>query len=482
MLPAVLVVFGVEDLLFVLLGGDVALPLLLTVAVLPAHPAVKVHLQHKEDTHRVSSCCLGGPWWVTRVQVPDWLKTTPPKAHFLLLGSPSSGERWARGPGTLWQEVSLPTRVSVGRMGGQVQTRVPGRINTMRKIREAAKAPGSPAVQDQGAVTPLLHMNGAPTAGQHLCRGRGSTRAGKTPPRGHRPTNFSRNPVLPQMQACGVWAGLPKCPGSESGVTLAKNRFTEGLPWRLRGYDLVLPMQGTWVWSLVGEPGPHMLCSAGERGGGVERTGSQRQVTLTTQQVGVTLLWKPRQYLRKGDETLCAEPGHRGQSPQGSWWAETCPWPGSDWLNSERGQKDQLETRSRVNAYVCVSLKNHAGQKYRLAIDSPRYGDSAWKKTTLVWSLREGWQLGFQPHLWHFIHPTEANMANLTSVEWGWLAQDTLYINPFTFLKHVKASPVKHHRWLMSGWNPETEVRPQEDDKGTRGLGAGWALPGWSSG
>ena len=60
-LPAVLVVFGVEDLLFVLLGGDVALPLLLTVAVLPAHPAVKVHLQRKEDTRRVSSCCLGGP-------------------------------------------------------------------------------------------------------------------------------------------------------------------------------------------------------------------------------------------------------------------------------------------------------------------------------------------------------------------------------------------------------------------------------------
>lgn len=45
MLPAVLVVFGVENLLFVLLRGDVALPLLLTVTVLPTHPAVKVHLQ-----------------------------------------------------------------------------------------------------------------------------------------------------------------------------------------------------------------------------------------------------------------------------------------------------------------------------------------------------------------------------------------------------------------------------------------------------
>ena len=61
MLPAVLVILSVEDLLFVLLGGDVALPLLLTVAVLPAHPAVKVHLQRTEDRSRVSSCCPGGP-------------------------------------------------------------------------------------------------------------------------------------------------------------------------------------------------------------------------------------------------------------------------------------------------------------------------------------------------------------------------------------------------------------------------------------
>lgn len=42
-LPAVLVTFGVENLLLVLLRGDVALPLLLAVTVLPAHPAVEVH-------------------------------------------------------------------------------------------------------------------------------------------------------------------------------------------------------------------------------------------------------------------------------------------------------------------------------------------------------------------------------------------------------------------------------------------------------
>ena len=34
----------------------------------------------------------------------------------------------------------------------------------------------------------------------------------------------------------------------------------------------------------------------------------------------------------------------------------------------------------------------------------------------------------------------------LTSVDLGWSAQDTLYINPFTFLKNVKASAVKHCR------------------------------------
>lgn len=42
-LPAVLVVLSVENLLLVLLGGDVVLPLLLTVTVLPTHPAVEVH-------------------------------------------------------------------------------------------------------------------------------------------------------------------------------------------------------------------------------------------------------------------------------------------------------------------------------------------------------------------------------------------------------------------------------------------------------
>lgn len=44
-LPAVLVVLSVENLLLVLLGGDVVLPLLLTVTVLPTHPAVEVHLK-----------------------------------------------------------------------------------------------------------------------------------------------------------------------------------------------------------------------------------------------------------------------------------------------------------------------------------------------------------------------------------------------------------------------------------------------------
>ena len=44
-LPAVLVILGVENLLLVLLGGDVVLPLLLTVTVLPTHPAVEVHLK-----------------------------------------------------------------------------------------------------------------------------------------------------------------------------------------------------------------------------------------------------------------------------------------------------------------------------------------------------------------------------------------------------------------------------------------------------
>lgn len=51
-LPAVLVTFGVENLLLVLLRGDVALPLLLAVTVLPAHPAVEVHLNGTETRSR----------------------------------------------------------------------------------------------------------------------------------------------------------------------------------------------------------------------------------------------------------------------------------------------------------------------------------------------------------------------------------------------------------------------------------------------
>ena len=45
MLPAILVILSVETLLFVLLGGDMTLPLLLTVTILPTHPAVEVHLK-----------------------------------------------------------------------------------------------------------------------------------------------------------------------------------------------------------------------------------------------------------------------------------------------------------------------------------------------------------------------------------------------------------------------------------------------------
>jgi hypothetical protein len=48
-LPAVLVILSVENLLLVLLRGDVVLPLLLTVTVLPTHPAVEVHLRVQGD-------------------------------------------------------------------------------------------------------------------------------------------------------------------------------------------------------------------------------------------------------------------------------------------------------------------------------------------------------------------------------------------------------------------------------------------------
>ena len=56
----------------------------------------------------------------------------------------------------------------------------------------------------------------------------------------------------------------------------------------------------------------------------------------------------------------------------------------------QREAKKKLEIRSRVNAYICVSLKHHAGQNYRLGTDSPRYGDTAWKETHWTWSLWEG--------------------------------------------------------------------------------------------
>lgn len=43
-LPAVLIIFSMEYFLLMLFRGDVALPLLLTVTVLPTHPAVEIHL------------------------------------------------------------------------------------------------------------------------------------------------------------------------------------------------------------------------------------------------------------------------------------------------------------------------------------------------------------------------------------------------------------------------------------------------------
>lgn len=44
MLPAVLVIFSVENFLFMFFGRNVALPLFLTVAVFATHPAMEVHL------------------------------------------------------------------------------------------------------------------------------------------------------------------------------------------------------------------------------------------------------------------------------------------------------------------------------------------------------------------------------------------------------------------------------------------------------
>lgn len=66
------------------------------------------------------------------------------------------------------------------------------------------------------------------------------------------------------------------------------------------------------------------------------------------------------------------------------------PDPGLTDSIQKEAKKPKLETRSRVNVYICVSLKNHAGQNYRLGLDSPRYGDTAWKKTHWIWSLWEG--------------------------------------------------------------------------------------------
>lgn len=45
MLPAILVIFCMKKFLLVLLRRNVALPLLLTITVLPTHPAVKIRLR-----------------------------------------------------------------------------------------------------------------------------------------------------------------------------------------------------------------------------------------------------------------------------------------------------------------------------------------------------------------------------------------------------------------------------------------------------
>lgn len=49
MLPAVLLILCVEYFLFMLLREDMAMPLLLTITVLAAHPAVEVHLVHRQE-------------------------------------------------------------------------------------------------------------------------------------------------------------------------------------------------------------------------------------------------------------------------------------------------------------------------------------------------------------------------------------------------------------------------------------------------
>lgn len=47
-LPAVLIIFCVENLLFMLFRRNVTLPLFLTITVLPTHPAVEIHLFNSE--------------------------------------------------------------------------------------------------------------------------------------------------------------------------------------------------------------------------------------------------------------------------------------------------------------------------------------------------------------------------------------------------------------------------------------------------
>ena len=118
-LPAVLVIFSVENLLLVLLRGDVALPLLLTVAVLPTHPAVEVHLECTEDTHPVSGCCLCGP-----------------------TGHLCSGTRTTRNDSTQDPDSTLGEPVQWGMLGENVKLKVKSRTKERAASTQEAESRG----------------------------------------------------------------------------------------------------------------------------------------------------------------------------------------------------------------------------------------------------------------------------------------------------------------------------------------------------
>lgn len=225
MLPAVLVVFSVENLLFVLLWGNVALPLLLTVTVLPAHPAVKVHLRSTTDIRPVSRGCLWDPHTPSGHQA-DW--KPPNRRPTLLSGSRSTGgagqehksqhqkenqgkdastgrraRTQAAGHGQCIQpgvqEVSskeadgtgVQTRMFAGRTRSPAQTRLLGRSATMRKKAERTWKPRARQVERGGRAVlrsvhgPLLRID------QDLCQVPGKCPEGKTLPWGTDPEEHS---------------------------------------------------------------------------------------------------------------------------------------------------------------------------------------------------------------------------------------------------------------------------------------------------